>query len=399
MTGARRVLFRGWRATWIRIRLRLLARFRLDRRDMAVAGHVVGDDLVVSGFFSHNSGVGTAGRLTLATMSATGLAPVAHEIDLGRGVLRRADGRLPGKDGVWFIHANAMETLALLMIHEPAQWRFRRRIGYWVWETPKAPADWALAARYMHQIWTPSHFSAEAIRAGLAAAGVGHLADRVVVMPHPVPLAPATARGGETGLVALTMFDALSAVARKNPQGAIDAWFEAFPRPATDARLIVKARNLSSVQRAALIDQIASRPDVELIERELDSAGMAALAATADLTLSLHRSEGFGLPLAEAMARGGCVLCTGWSGNMDFMDEASAALVPFSLVEIDDPEGIYRGSLWAEPDIGAAGSRLRALAGDPEQRRGLGERARDRIEVLSAPWRADRLKAVLRGEP
>ena len=397
MSQSRRVLG-GWRAIWIRVRLRLLARLRLGHREQAAAGPVVAGGLVLSGFLSHNSGVGAAARLTLAALEAAGLAPVAHEIDLGRGALRRADGRLPGEDGVWFIHANAMETLAVLMSHDPTQWRARRRIAYWVWETPLAPTDWALAARYVHQIWTPSVFSAEAIRAGLAAAGAGHLADRVVVMPHPVPVAPVAPRDEAAGVIALTMFDALSAVARKNPQGAIDAWLEAFPRPAPGLRLIIKARNLSPAQRAALLDRLAGRSDVELMERELDPAGVAALTSAADITLSLHRSEGFGLPLAEAMARGGCVLCTGWSGNMDFMDETCAALVPFGLVDIDDPEGIYRGSHWAEPDVAAAGVRLRALAEDPEQRRRLGERARARIADLSLPWRPDRLKAVLRGE-
>lgn len=398
MEGAQRVPFRGWRAAWIGARLRLLARLRLGRREVAVPTQAAGDDLVVSGFLSHNSGVGAAARLTMAAMRAAGLNPIAHEIDVSRGVLRRAAGQLPGEGGVWLIHANAMEALAVLMSHDPTQWRARRRIAYWVWETPRAPAAWALAARYFHQIWTPTTFSAEAIRSALASAGVGRLADRVIVVPHPVPVAPAPPRRNE-GLVALTLFDALSAVARKNPRGAIDAWFEAFPRPTPNTRLMVKARNLSPVQRAALVEQIADRPDIELIERELDPAGMAALAAQADVTLSLHRSEGFGLPLAEAMARGGCVLCTGWSGNMDFMDDSSAVLVPYELVKIDDPGGIYQGSYWAEPDVAAAGACLRALAEDPELRCRLGEQAQVRIAALSDAWRPDRLSAVLRSEP
>jgi glycosyltransferase involved in cell wall biosynthesis len=91
--------------------------------------------------------------------------------------------------------------------------------------------------------------------------------------------------------------------------------------------------------------------------------------------LSLHRGEGFGLVLAEAMLLGKPVVATGWSGNTDFMDATNAALVGYRLVPARDDRLVYRG-LWAEPDVEEAALLLRKLADDADLRRDLGRRAR-----------------------
>ena len=91
--------------------------------------------------------------------------------------------------------------------------------------------------------------------------------------------------------------------------------------------------------------------------------------------LSLHRGEGFGLVLAEAMLLGKPVIATAWSGNTDFMDRSNAALIDYRLVPARDDRSVYRG-LWAEPDVAEAACLLRMLADDPGLRRAMGEQAR-----------------------
>jgi glycosyltransferase involved in cell wall biosynthesis len=87
------------------------------------------------------------------------------------------------------------------------------------------------------------------------------------------------------------------------------------------------------------------------------------LYASADVLLSMHRAEGFGLPMAGAMAHGVPVVATGWSGNLEFMNESNSVLVPYRLVPVSDETvySRYTNSVWAEPDIDYAATALQRL--------------------------------------
>jgi glycosyltransferase involved in cell wall biosynthesis len=145
----------------------------------------------------------------------------------------------------------------------------------------------------------------------------------------------------------------------------------------TDQRLIIKLQGaVAYTHEAARIEALAG-PNIQVISGVWPKARMAALMERADILLSLHRAEGFGLVLAEAMLRGKPVVATGWSGNLAFMDENSAALIGYRLVKVEDESGIYAsmpGACWAEPDIGHAAEWLRKLSDDRALRRKLGAR-------------------------
>lgn len=103
------------------------------------------------------------------------------------------------------------------------------------------------------------------------------------------------------------------------------------------------------------------------------------------MLVSLHRAEGFGLTPAEAMALGTPVLATGFSGVLDFMDDESALLIPFKPTPVADPQGIYSGQTWAQPDIAAAAQALTRLREDPDLGRRLGEAGRARVARQLSP--------------
>jgi glycosyltransferase involved in cell wall biosynthesis len=220
----------------------------------------------------------------------------------------------------------------------------------------------------------------------------------VVAVPPVVPVreGPPPARStlglADDAFVVLFTYDARGGTIRKNPEAAIDAYTQAFS-PDDGCVLVLKSINASS--QPGLLDRLRARaggrPDVEIRDGYVTASEQAGLIASCDVYLSLHRAEGFGLTMADAMAAGRAVVATGWSGNLEFMDDDTARLVRYELEPVPDdafpwPTG---GARWARPDVDHAAELLRSLYDDRASARALGDRARASIaEHHSAAARA-----------
>ncbi len=370
-------------------------------------------DFVVSGFLNESLGIGRAGRLSAAAFRAAGYFITEHDLRPAFRRILSGGAELPGRDGVWYIHANPAELMVALLAHAPRQWAGRYRIGYWAWETPKAPESWVWMADFLHEIWVPSRYVHDALVTAFSAANRGDLIARLRLMPHPVPL-PALIGHAERDALresfglqkrlveVLSLFDTKSSAVRKNPWGSIDAWIRAFPQSAETARLTLKASDLgedrATTQRLNAV--LAERDDIRLAADRLSDTDMDRFTACFDIVLSLHRAEGFGLPLAEAMAAAVPVIATGYSGNIDFMTPNNARLIPYNLIRINDIDGPYTGlekdpeQVWADPDIDAAGRAIRDLVDSHVLRQKLGKAGREAVRHLSEPWGQEALAAL-----
>ena len=162
-------------------------------------------------------------------------------------------------------------------------------------------------------------------------------------------------------------FDYASRIARKNPIGLVEAFIKAFPKPFSLGNnlgpwLVVKAFNPGATppDAVAVRDAVARRPDIVLFEEHLSPEDQRAYISSLDVVASLHRSEGYGLIMLEAMAQGIPTMATEHSGNLAFMSHQNSWLIPAQRITIDESASPYpAGYTWAEPDISSAASTLR----------------------------------------
>lgn len=343
--------------------------------------------VVVAGMLSQPSGLGEGARLQLAALQENGIA--ARGIDLS-SALKQGEGpppeRLAPGPGTLIVHVGGpMLPWALFALGRGAV-RGRRVVACWAWELSRLAPDWAIGLPFAHEIWACSAFCAEAMRQPGG--------PPVRVVPYPLtPPAPSALTRADFGLpegafVALCAFNAASSMERKNPLAAVLAFRKAFG-DAPDRTLVLKTMKtrFGGPGWEELRQAIAGAPNIRVIEAEMPRADVQALMRASDALLSLHRAEGFGLHLAEAMALARPVIATGWSGNMDFMDDTTALLVPCRLVPARDRVGTYavEGACWADPDTDAAAALLLRAATDREAMAALGSRARDRVTSQLSP--------------
>jgi glycosyltransferase involved in cell wall biosynthesis len=349
--------------------------------------------LMLSGLLHESKGVSEGARLTLSGLRHAGLDPVEHDLRPLLDMQQDGRARLAGSAaGVWMLYANPPQATHAMLALDPAGWRSRRRVGYWTWELGRTPAHWPKLARAFHEIWVPSSFVADAFaRSGFTTP--------VRVAPHAVGLDGAVPRRNRSKFaipadvtVILALGDLHSSAERKNLTGAIEIYRRAFPE-AGAAMLIVKTQSDDDhpAFRAAALAAAGERADIRFISGALSREDVRTLIASCDILLSPHRSEGFGISLAEAMLMGVPALATGWSGNLDFMRGLDALLISSKLVPAVDRYGVYReqGQVWAEPDADDAIAKLRALSASPELRANLAAAGHRAVHALTDHWRSD----------
>lgn len=395
-----------WRLRAVNFALETLMATRLsDPALKATHRACLSGDFILSGFFDRPSGIGRAAELTRLGLEQAGFS--VRTLPLDRLLRHTVTGALPlgGSEGVWLIHANAPEALMALLAYKPSEWVGRFRIAYWAWETSKVPELWVRAAEYFHEIWVPSAFVKAACQAGFEAAGLGHLTSRLKIMPHPVSLRPEAVPDraafglSDDKIEVLSLFDIDSSVVRKNPWGAVGAWLKAFDKPTESARLTLKLngneRDEKLRQNLAFLQD--TRPDIRLFDVRLDDAGADQFIASFDGLISLHRAEGFGLSLAEAMRAGLWVMASDTSGNQDFMTSENAYLVPVKTIPVSDPDGPYAlisqkdGQFWTDPDLDAAAEMLKTAIESRAVPKIIRRTARADMKLLPEVWQSNAL--------
>ena len=265
------------------------------------------------------------------------------------------------------------------------------------WELPVYPRPWAAKLAKFNEIWAISRF----VQDGLAASGRPSHVIGQSIETDPGPLLPRRYFGiRESAFVLLHFFDVSSYASRKNPQAVL----ELFQRlraadPFRDIQLVLKVKNLeASAEDAA--QEFRNVPGIKVLDTPLDSLGVRSLINACDCFVSLHRSEGFGRGLGEAMALGRLALGTGWSGNMDFMTPENSLLVRHSLIPVaKNSYPHWQGQSWADPEMDHAVQLIAPVLTDPSRGRAMARRGQ--IDALQTVGHravglriAERLEAI-----
>ncbi|HKM52579.1 MAG TPA: glycosyltransferase [Isosphaeraceae bacterium] len=248
-------------------------------------------------------------------------------------------------------------------------------IAMWWWETDVVPESWKLASKSVDEVWAASRFIADGLRRALDVP-VYHIPLGFEL--GPVRQVDLNYYGVPAGsFVFLFIFDLSSNIERKNPLGLISAFKQAFQSGEKVSLVIKVSRGARHPEDFHRLQKEAKKVGAIVIDQRLPREELNGLIAGCDCYVSLHRSEGLGLTLAEAMMLAKPSIATAYSGNLDFMDATNSLLVGYDLVEIESDAGPYeKGHRWAEPSIPEAANAMRWVFDHPEEARLLGERAR-----------------------
>ncbi len=347
----------------------------------------------LAGFLTADLGVGESARCMVRAADAAGipsaLVPLKLNCKNRLGDLTFAD-RLQETNpyDVNVVHLDPPAARDLDHHHGKDFRAGKYNIGYFAWELPEFPDAWVPSFDYFDEIWCPSDFTSAAVAAKSPLP--------VLTMPHAIgfdePAGHAAVWRARFGLPAdaflfLTLFDLNSYSARKNPRAVIEA-YRLAGLAGRGAALVIKVQNVAGNEAdfAALEAAVRDLPGTVLLAETLSRADVYVLEAACDVFVSLHRSEGFGLAVAECMRLGKPVISTNWSATAEFVHRENGCPVRCRLVTLEQNHGPYaKGSTWAEPDPAHAADCMRALYHDRKLAARLGAAARETIATRYSP--------------
>lgn len=316
-------------------------------------------------------GLGQSCRLLANELEHTSIEYTIKDFLLD-GELRAEDHSWDAKiqeDTPYGINLFHIEPLDLVMAYtsglDPDIWNKRYNIAFWLWELEEFPKSWEKALTLVDEVWTPSEFASESVR---------KVTDKpVYTIPYCVT-APTDDQYDreyfglpEDKFLFLAMYDTNSTMERKNPLGAIKAFQQAFSPEDSRVGLVLKMNNPRQEDLEAVQASLGEYQNIYYITEIMDKVVVNSLIKSVDVFVSLHRAEGFGLVMAEAMLNGTPCIATNWSSNTEFMNEEVACMVDYTFTVLEKNSPPYeKGARWADANIDTASAYMKRLATEPE---------------------------------
>jgi glycosyltransferase involved in cell wall biosynthesis len=280
------------------------------------------------------------------------------------------------------------------------EWTGRYNVGYWFWELENFPKPWRYARHIVDEVWVNTEFVANSVR---------QIHPNVYKIPFAVEFdSPRSCFNRDyfglppSDFIFLFSYDFNSSEVRKNPGAVIEAFQRAFRDSSEKVSLVVKSINGEANQQALkkLKSSLCDDFRIKWVDGYLTTDEMRGLLNMVNVYVSLHRSEGLGLGMAESMYLGKPVIATDYSGNREFMNPDNSCMIPYTLVPVNAGEYPYHeGQYWADPNIDIAATWMKRLVNEPDLSAKIGARASEYMRSkhsLSVMGSAilDRVKAI-----
>jgi len=330
---------------------------------------VLPEGVNVVGYISSERGVGEAARQVVRALRSGNIPVTEVDAPTEPSAIPKVLGQVAAAEHPYdynLLCINADMSPAVAAGLGKSFFADRRTAGLWFWEVSTFPEMWLPSFDDLDEVWVATRFVADALR---PLTGKPVRTIRIPVTPGPAADMTRAELGMPDGYCFLFIFDYRSVFRRKNPLGLVEAFRRAF-EPGEGPSLVLKSvcGDQFPAERAQLAAAVADRPEIHLIEDTISADAKNAMIANCDCYVSLHRSEGLGLTMAEAMYFGKPVIATGYSGNLDFMTAENSFLVPQNAVPIGpDAEPYPPDGIWGDPDLEHAAEVMRAVVRDPDK--------------------------------
>lgn len=328
------------------------------------------DGVNLIGFIRGEIGLGQSCRLIASALNSSDINFLVYNYDLISSIRQSDfswDHKISEKNqyNVNLIHLNPPELIQAYRVFGNSIWENRYNIGYWLWELENVPNEWLPALKLVDEVWTPAEFISNNLRK--------YTTKPVHTLTYPMIVEPSPSIDRQyfslpqNQFLFLTMYDCNSTMARKNPISTINAFKKSFNQNRNDVGLVIKINNPNENDIKFIKETLIGYTNIYLIAQTLTREEINSLINICDVLVSLHRAEGYGLPLAEAMTLGKPVIGTNWSANTEFMNASNSCLVDYTLVPLLQDYAMYKkGNRWAEANIDHAAEYMVKLVENKE---------------------------------
>lgn len=327
------------------------------------------DGVNLFGLVRAQMGLGQSCRLLANTLEQAHIPYLLYDFALPTSLMRADDHTFDDKISdelkynINLIHINPDEMRLLYTRLAPESWDYCYNIAFWLWELEEIPESWKQYFPMLDEIWTPSEFISQSLRKVTS----------IPVRTMPYWVTAETEDQYDRSFfklpadkfLFLTMYDSNSTMERKNPMGAVTAFKKAFQQDDDGVGLVIKINNARSEDLDILRNALDGYRNVYYITETLAKVQVNSLTKACDAFISLHRAEGFGLVMAEAMLVGTPNIATNWSSNTEFMNNDVACMVDYTFKTLDcDCPPYKKGAVWADADLDMAAVYMKRLVKD-----------------------------------